>query len=469
MSEIKIAIPLHGKMAARAFHQPFFRQQLSEGDFKPLYFLSPHYFRSFEFNPETYFELHVEQYEKYYQKHFFLQQLRMLRRFVVVTDTTDLRFREMMETKLYDATLAGMSLQMTYVSVLRRLPGMGALLAGLEKLLFVTHEHDEKFREIGVQCVLTPGMGNFNFWNEGSFALEAQRMGIPTFAAITNYDNIVNMGYRGFNPLCLGVWSRQMADEVIKLHGYPAKKLEIVGAVQYDRFMHFLPLSREEFLKSIDLDPSKKTIFFAGGVNINHYFEIYRLFVEERNRIWRGDFNFIVRPQPHAKLLDSPGWRLIEKMYRQARVYVSNPGSVDASGDRSNELRLDLGLDDGPDELNYLLRYSDALVNNFSTMGLEAAICDLPTIHIGYDAYTFGVRFPVTTGFQQRMTHNRRTLRLKASKVAKNERDLLDYIDLYLSDRNIDHSARHEYAISECGELDGKAASRLVEMIKGHM
>ncbi|MBL8101917.1 MAG: hypothetical protein JNM02_05260 [Anaerolineales bacterium] len=466
MSEIKIGIPLHGKMAARAFHQPSFRERLKEGGFRPLYFLSPVYYRSFDFDPEQYFELQVEQYDKQYQKHFLLQQLRMMRRFVVVTDTTDLRFREMVEGKLFDATLLGMSAQMTYVSLLRRIPGMGRLLAWMERKFYLTHAHDKHFKENHIQCVLTPGMGNFNFWNEGNFALEAQRMGIPAFAAITNYDNIVNMGYRGFNPACLAVWSKQMADEVIKLHGYPANKLEVIGAVQYDRFMQSLPASREEFLRSINLDPSKKTIFFAGGVNINHYFEIYRLFVEEKSRIWKGAFNFVVRPQPHGKLLDSPGWRIMEKLFTQEGVYVSNPGSVDASGDRALELRLDLGLDEGPDELSCLLRYSDVLVNNFSTMGLEAAICDLPTIHIGYDAYTFGVRFAVTTGFQQRMTHNRRELRLKASKVAKNEKELLTYIEQYLNDRSLDRESRREYAVSECGELDGQATSRLTAMIK---
>lgn len=469
MSEIKIAIPLHGKMAARAFHQPSFRQRLAEGGFKPLYFLSPVYYRSFDFDPDQYFELQTEVYDEYYAQHFLLQQLRMLRRFVVVTDTTDLRFREMIEAKLFDATLLGMAAQMTYVAALRRIPGMGRLLAWLEKKFYVTHAHDKHFKEQKVDCVLTPGMGNYNFWNEGSFALEAQRMGIPAFAAITNYDNIVNMGYRGFNPTCLAVWSKQMADEVIKLHGYPAEKLEIIGAVQYDRFTQPLSRSREEFLKSIGLDPDKKTIFFAGGVNINHYFEIYRLFVEQKHRIWDGDFNFVIRPQPHAKLLEAPGWQILEKIFTDAGIYVSNPGSVDASGDRTEELRLDLGLEDGPDELNYLLRYSDVLVNNFSTMGLEAAICDLPTIHIGYDAYTFGVRFGVTTGFQQRMTHNRRPLRLKASKVAKSEKELLAYIDQYLSDRSIDRETRREYAVSECGELDGQAASRLIGMIKTHL
>lgn len=469
MSEIKIGIPLHGKMAARAFHQPSFRQRLTEGGFKPLYFLSPYYFRSFDFDPSQYFELQVDQYDEYYQKHFLLQQLRMLRRFVIVTETTDLRFRELIESKLFGATLTGMALQMTYVAALRRIPGMGRLLSWMERNFYSTHAHDEQFKKQEVTCVLTPGMGNYGFWNENQFAHEAQRLGIPTFTAITNYDNIVNMGYRGFEPACLGVWSRQMADEAIKLHGYPANKLEITGPVQYDRFMTPLPKSREEFLRSLNLDPKKKTILFAGGVNINHYFDIYRVFVEQKDKVWREPFNFIVRPYPHPKLTNSPAWTVLENLFKQAGAYISNPGSIDASGDRTAEFRVDLAFDDAPDELNYLLRYSDVMVNYFSTIGLEAAICDLPTIHVGFDPYTFGLRFSVTTGFLQRQTHNRRPLRLAAARVAKNENELFSALEDYLNDRTLDREARHVYAESECGELDGQAGFRLVNMIKSRI
>lgn len=469
MPEIRIGIPLHGKMAARAFHQPIFRQCLTEGGFKPLYFLSPAYFHAFDFDPEQYFELQVEQYDAQHQKHFLLQQLRTLRRFVVVTETTDMRFRELIEHKLFDATLLGMSAQMAFVNFVRRTPGMGHFLTWLETQLYVTHAHDKKFKEKNISCVLTPGMGNFGFWNEGNFAREARRLGLPAFAAITNYDNIVNMGYRGFHPTCLAVWSKQMADEVIKLHSFLANKLEITGPVQYDRFMLPLPKSREEFLRSLGLDPSKKTILFAGGVNINHYFDIYRVFVEQKQRVWREPFNFIVRPYPHPKLMNSPAWAVLENLFKQAGAYISNPGSIDASGDRTAEFRVDLAFDEGPDELNYLLRYSDVMVNYFSTIGLEAAICDLPTIHIGFDPYTFGLRFSVTTEFLRRQTHNRRPLRLAAARVAKNEKEIFAALEAYLTDRSLDREARRVYAESECGELDGKAGYRLVDMIKSRI
>lgn len=469
MSEIKIAIPLHGKMAARTFHSPSFRQHLVSSGFMPLYFLSPIYYRSFNLDPEQYFELQTDFYDKEYQKHFLLQQLRMLRRFVVITETTDLRFRQMIESKLFDSSLLGMSFQMMFVHFVRKIPGMGQLLSVMEQNLYVSHAHDDHFVQQNIGCVLTPGMGNYAYWNEGKFATEAQRMNIPVFAAITNYDNVVNMGYRMFTPRRLAVWSRQMADEIIKLHRYPASKLEVTGPAHYDRFMQPLSMSRTGFLEKIGLDPSKKTVFFAGGGNISHYFEIYRLFVEEKHRILRGDFNFVVRPHHHGNLRSNPAWSLLEKLFLDAGVYVSNPGSVDATGDRTNELRLDLALDEDYDELHYLLKYSDVLVNIFSTMGLEAAICDLPTIHIGYDAYTIGMKFGLTSAFQQRMTHNRRPLRLRASKVAKSEMDLIKYIEEYLGDRSMDSEARREYAVSECGELDGLSCSRLVEMIKSYI
>lgn len=468
-TKIKIGVPLHGKMAARAFHQPTFRERLADGGFKPLYFLSPIYYQSFDFDPEQYFELQVEQYDAQYQKYFLLKQLRMLRRFVVITETTDLRFRETIESKLFDATLLGMSGQMAFVNIIRHVPGMGRFLTRLEKQLYPTHAHDKVFKEQEVSCVLTPGMGNYGFWNEGNFAREAQRIGIPAFAAITNYDNIVNMGFRGYEPTCLALWSNQMADEAMRLHGLPASRLEVTGPVQYDRFLQPLLHSREEFLRSIKLDPSKKTILFAGGVNINHYFDMYRVFVEQREKIWHEPFNLVIRPYPHVKLLGSPAWQVLEKLFIVSGAYLSNPGAIDASGDRIAEMRLDLAFDDDVDELNYLLRYSDVMINYFSTISLEAAICDLPTIHVGYDAFAHGQRFGVTSAFLQRQTHNRRALRLSGARVVKNEKELFIALESYLSDHALDSNARHIYAESECGNLDGQSGVRLVEMLKSRL
>lgn len=224
MSEIKIGIPLHGKMSTRAFHSASFRNHLSASGFKPTYFLTKDYLRSFDHDPEQYLELQADAYLRYYQQHGFLRALKSLRRFVVITETTDLRLRERIEELIYDEPLWKVAGYIYYMDALRHIPKLGNLLLWLEKQFYVTHFHDKFIQEKELDCILIPGMANYRFEYAGQFALEAQRLQKPVFSAITNYDNIVNMGFRGINPTCLAVWSREMADDVIRLHGFPAKK-----------------------------------------------------------------------------------------------------------------------------------------------------------------------------------------------------------------------------------------------------
>jgi len=469
MNDIKIGIPLGGKMATRVLHQPSFRNLLMEAGIKPTYFLWSHYFRSFEFDPEHYMELRVEAYDNYDQTHRLLRTMKKLRRFVIITDTTDLRFHEEVESLLYDNPASEIAAYILFTDLFRRIPKAGNFLLWLEDKFFLPDFHHHDIQKSELNCILTPGMGNYGFGHAGNFAREAQKMGLPVFSSITNYDNIVNMGFRGFTPTCLAVWSKQMADEVVRLHDLPASKIEITGPLQYDKLTQKLPMTREKFLESIGLDPKKKTVFLAGGVNITRYFEIYKMFILQKNILFSEAVNLVIRPYPHTKILESPGWQVLEELFKKEGVYLSNPGSINASGDANAELRLDLGFDDSVDEITYLLRYSDVMINYFSTIALEAAICDLPVIHVGYDIFTYGHRFHLTTAFQQRQTHNKRPLRLAASRIATNEQELVRYVNMYLADHTLDQDARREYAISECGELDGQAGIRLIEMIKSRL
>src|SRR3990172_2713972 len=159
----KIAIPLHGKMSSRVFHQPLFRERLNAAGFEPFFFLSPHYFRSFDFDPKHYFELGVNAYDGYFEKHVLLQQLKQLRRFMVLTETTDLRFREMIEEKLFTSQPWGIAGSLLYVDGMRQIPKLGRLLAFLEKQFYIPKVHGMHLKEIGAKCVLTPGIGYYGF------------------------------------------------------------------------------------------------------------------------------------------------------------------------------------------------------------------------------------------------------------------------------------------------------------------
>jgi len=259
-----------------------------------------------------------------------------------------------------------------------------------------------------------------------------------------------------------------MAEDTLKLQAIPAAKIEITGPVQYDRFFRPPSLGRDEFLYRINLDPKRKTILFAGGVNITRYFEIHRLLVEPAGTAKvLPDYNLVVRPYPHPKLLSSPGWKVIETLLTgKPNVYISFPTGNSGDDVTGITRKEDLYGADDLEELHCLLRYSDVMINIYSTISLEAAICDLPVIHMGYDLYTYGHRPHVTTSFMQQQTHNRRKLRLASSKVATDESDLMKCLQEYLHNRDLDREARYKYALSECGYLDGHSSERLADLIK---
>ena len=465
-----MAIPLYGKMALRTFHSGQFRDSFRDKGLVPIYFLAPHYFELCDKTSHHYFELNTQEYHKIRSKRKLPEFCAFMRRFTVGTGTTDLRLRESIEEGLFALPVHKIWRTAALIDILRRVPRLDGLLSWYENSISTPVVHGRQLNDLGIRSVLTPGVGSYGFEYEGFLAREAQKSGVKVVSAITNYDNIVNRGFRGFNPDGVAVWSQLMADETMRLQRIPASKIEITGAQQFDPYFSPLRISREEYFRSVGLDPSKKTILFAGGVNVTRYFEIYRLLVETEHNPSLIPCNVIVRPYPQAKLLTSPSWNVLERLFRESgRAHVSVPPINTAEDPLAGSLQNDLLChDEVVDDLHCQLRYSDVMINIYSTISLEAAICDLPTIHMGYDVYTFGHKYHITTPFQQRQTHNQRRLRLAASKVARSESELVKYVNAYLEDGSADRDARSEYALSECGYLDGMCSRRLASFLKAY-
>lgn len=460
-----VAIPLYGKMAFRSFHTLNFITRLMNRGLKPVYYIDGKYLTQ-ELSKDQYSELFYKNYKKLYDSKPILKFLSELRRFIVHTETTQLRFRDSLWDKFIfsDKPILFSVSYIVAIEILRRIRLFASLFVKIENSLAKTSYHIQDLKKREINCVLTPGVGSYGFLYEGLFALEAQRAGIRVVSSISNYDNIINRGYRNFMPTCLAVWSKQMAEEAIRLIDIPAKKIEITGPVQFDRYFSEPPVSREEFLRSRNLDPKKKTIFFAGGTPVTQYYDFFKF--AKKYFMANGkmkDFNLVIRPVPHNKVLSWYGMDvLIELLSKTPGIYVSDPrrfspDSFMPIAGISSDIELD--------ELHCLFKYSDILINIYSTVSLEAAINDLPTIHIGYETFSYGLRYPSYVGFHQRMTHNRRKLRLAAARIARSDEELIKYVEMYIKDRSIDKAERYEYALSECGYLDGRATERLATIL----
>lgn len=463
---MKIALPLNGKMSFRSFHTETFIHDLRANGITPHYFIPQRFFKDGPLG-ENYSPFDIEACLAPYAHSRVAHWCSMFRKFVLPTESTRMHFKN----RLFDAVSKpelgaywpGL-LALGSLDLVRHFTWLAPFVQRHECKITRVACHAPRLKALGAELVFTPGVGSEDFLAEAVFAREAQRMGLPVVSGVSNYDNVVGRGYPGFMPTLFLVWSRRMAEDAMKLMDIPAQRIVVTGPVQFDRYAHPLKLSREEFLRAKGLDPSRKTLFYAGSPLVTSYYDFLK--VVQKRLMTDGklrDYNVVVRPTPHAKVLSWHGMTILKEMIQHIPgMYYSDPQKFSPD----SFMPVSGATPDAElDELHYLFRYSDVLVNQFSTVSLEAAINDLPVIHIGYDDFTFGLRYTSYVKYCEQMTHNRREDRLKAARIARSEDDLVRLIDQYMTDRTLDQEARRHFALLECEYLDGKSGQRTSEAL----
>jgi len=461
---MRIAVPLYGKMSFRSFHTKKFINEFMKLGLEPVYYIEPGLKKGLD--EDKYSRLFCDETRDMYSSKPILNFCEQLRRFLNNTETAELRFRDkILDMVFQERPMYQMLSYSAFLNILRKMRFLAPLTENLENNLSRTNYYMQDFKKRDIKCTLTPGVGSYGFLNEAVLAREAKRFGLKVISTVTNYDNIVNRGYRGFFPDYFAVWSEQMAQDAVRLLRIPAKRVEITGPVPFDRYFSRPKISREQFLKSCNLNPDKKTIFYAGDAMVTHYYDFLKII---KNRLMvKGrlkDYNLAIRPLPHNKVLSWYGMDALKELLSGIDgVYISDPHKF--SADSFMPLSGNFA-DEELDELHCLFQYCDVLINTYSTVSLEAAINDLPTIHMGYEAYSYGLRYPSFIKFCQKMTHNRNKLRLAAARTANNEDELIKYLEMYLNNKSQDKENRYKYALSECEFMDGKSSERLASLVK---
>jgi hypothetical protein len=456
----RLGICLGAKMSVRNLHSPSLEQALGTQKLSPVFFLPERYLASARRDrPDlNYQNLFLEKYQEYLKQRPFLGALQLLRRYGVLNESRDEKLRASLITWLETSHRPLWKIA-AGVSVLERLSACTSLvrmLGQFENIYYRSHIHKEILGETKVSALLVPAMGGFGFWPEGQLALTAQSMRLPVVSVITNYDNLLNRGWRLFLPDQLAVWGKQMAEDAIGTHKIEPKRVHIVGPVQFDRYFKPLRLSRQDFFTTRGLNHLLPTIFLAGGSDIPAEILVIRLL--QKN--FGEKINIIYRPYPDASQLGGGIWEIMgESLRGQPGLYLSIPNSIgiEAESKSVKQASLDLSLSESEDELVYLLKYSSVLLNYFSTISLEAAVCDLPTIHLAWRN--------ISMLHLINQTHNRRKLRLAASKVSHCDKDLIGLVDSFLQNPKEQAGERRLYSEYECGSLDGKSSERLAALV----
>jgi hypothetical protein len=269
-------------------------------------------------------------------------------------------------------------------------------------------------------------------------AYQAEQLKIKTATFIFSWDNLASKGRMAANFDHYLVWSDLMKEEL--KHFYKSVKtenIEVVGTPQFEPYIiERYQMSKEDFFKNHDLDINKKTICFScGDISTSKNDELYIELIA--NAILQGkipDVNFIVRTSPAEDPIR------FEKIVSRFSIVKWNFPKWNLSRQGHQETWTQrVPLVEDVRDLRALIEYTDLNVNMLSTMSLDFMQFDKPVINPVFGNEVNGLyndqRFLNYKHIQYIVDSN-------ATSIVKNEGELLNAINTYLENPNLNSSYR---------------------------
>ncbi|MEZ5401920.1 MAG: hypothetical protein R2729_19765 [Bryobacteraceae bacterium] len=292
--------------------------------------------------------------------------------------------------------------------------------------------------------------------------LAAHELGIPAASFIFSWDNLSSKG-----RICAPfdhyfVWSDYMAEELTRF--YPRIRRDhvtIVGTPQFDPYADAsIHWSREEFFRRVGADPSRKMICYSGGdagtcpEDPLHVGVLARLIREGKIE---GNPQVLVRPVP---VDDGRRYAAVREEYPE--IIYCQPEWVFASKEDWTKV-LPTARD--VQFLSNLTAHADMNINLGSTMTLDFGLHDRPVVNMAFDINDpplFGM--PVYDYYYQ-YEHFQPVLKFGASRVARSEAELIDYVNAYLRDPALDREGRRALLDQQVNVPLGESSRRITEAL----
>ncbi|MBI5147715.1 MAG: CDP-glycerol glycerophosphotransferase family protein [Parcubacteria group bacterium] len=327
------------------------------------------------------------------------------------------------------------------VGVLRWLGfGNAKVLDGTERFVYYHAECRRLFRKyLPAAIVLASGGAD---GHDSPFIIYASKFGA---AAVATDNNIDVFEFRYFaRPRPLAKWmlfseaQKQIAASVQKIK---EENIAVTGAARYDYyFRDFKPLPRDEFLRSLGIDPAKKLITFGAKIPKLYPYNaevLETLLATIRERLG-GNAELFVRFDPghderiYGSLLNEFKWEKAEQAAH--RDHVAN-----------------------------LLYHSDVVISVNSTFSIESCLINVPSIWIGFGGGEESERGYLVT---YRLEMFKRIAKTGGIPAVRSPGELSDLVVRYASDRAADQAKRLALVEQEYYGSDGRSGERVAAVIQ---
>lgn len=273
----------------------------------------------------------------------------------------------------------------------------------------------------------------------------------------SSWDNLSNRGELPVKSDKIIVWNEINKREAIELHGYPPGDVFISGAPQFDPYFTGEELSsREEFFREIGADTDKKLLVYTtAGTHISsadpEIVDIIKGYIEEGR--FSSPCQLLVRAHPRAP------FALYQRFANCPDIILERPGRLsDAYSDNWDPTRRDLI------HLANTMRHADVAINIASTITIEACIFNTPAVNIGFDGQQKNPYLDSTIRYYD-YSHYRNIVRAQGVRIARNKEELLEYINMYLENPQLDSDGRKRIVEEQCFYTDGKSGERVAKYL----
>ena len=297
---------------------------------------------------------------------------------------------------------------------------------------------------------------------------EATLHHIPTMAAIVGWDNPSSYSIPGAPVDYATCWSQLQKDELVYGSDWDPARVHIGGIPSYDGyFKKQWLLSKEEYFKLHGLDPNRKLISYA--CSFVHFAPNYPN-VEALAKLVSSDeltepSQLLVRLHPshfqdRPKIFTEERERILTLEKQYPNVHIVKPVPLGGS----------LGYYSGEDmdEKSSMMAHSDVLVTVYSTMVVETAVHDTPIVAAVIDVpggWNVPKKFSLSLKKIGNWPTHKRFRDAKAGRVASNEKELCEVLNLYLKNPSLDAAQRRKFIEDEITFTDGTSGRRTAEFI----
>ena len=372
--------------------------------------------------------------------------------------------------------------RMLFLSLLRKSKFLRQTYTNFESKMFVPETHKDLFTKYKPDAVIVSSTGTLDY--DHYFMREAGSFGSKVITIVQSWDNPSSKGYAGFFPDLTFAWTDIMKKELETFLDIKKENILVGGVPHFDNYKdsNFF-FERDVFFKKFNLDLSKKLIFYASRSPSMYPWnpEIIKLLAEAiKCNKFSVPVQLIVRVHPNHYIKkhlsddinytvqdkNMTNYEMLEAEYSD--LHFNYPQVKTVKEKNSTNLANSFDINNSETKiLSSLLKYSDVVVNLFSTINIEASIFDLPIVNIGFNG---GSKSPSSNirhniKFDERQYHNQRAISTGAIKIARNSNQLINYIDNYLVDQNLDKEKRLKLKQNECGPFIGKSGKFIAEKI----